>query len=354
MNRTADSSAVMGAGLLDLQVNGFGGVDFNAWAALTSAAIDGALEALLATGVTAFLPTVITAPAAVLAARLAALDAAIAASRLGPLMVPGYHLEGPFVNPGEGYHGCHPAAAAIAPDAGLVATLEAPLARPILVVTLAPELPGAGEAIRALRARGKLVAVGHSAAGFAEVAAAADAGATLATHLGNGVPQELPKLANTIFAQLGEDRLAAGFIADGIHLPPPALKVLLRAKGLDRAFLVTDATSAAAMPAGLYPFAGMTIERGADGVVREPGGRYLAGSSLCLDAAVRNLVAWGFASPREAQALASTHPHALLAPVLAAHGITLPESTVAWSPTLHPLEIRLGAETRRLADPLPS
>ncbi|MDB5369019.1 MAG: N-acetylglucosamine-6-phosphate deacetylase [Roseomonas sp.] len=342
------------AGLVDLQVNGFGGLDFNAGGtpgAFAGGRIDQAFEALLATGVTTLLPTVITATGPLLEARFAALDAAISASPLGPAMCPGYHLEGPFLNPAPGYAGCHPAEAMTAPDYALVERLERLLSRPILLITLAPELPGAEAFIRRARAAGKLVAIGHSAAGFAETAAAAAAGATLSTHLGNGLPQILHKLANPIFAQLAEDRLMAGFIADGIHLHPQALKVMIRAKGPGRAMLVTDAVSAAAAPAGLYPFASMTVQRGADGAVRVPGAESLAGSSLCLDAAVRNLVAWGIADAATALAMASAAPAALLAPALAAHGLTQDLGELLWSEQLTLRELRLGPVERRYPAP---
>ena len=147
-------------------------------------------------------------------------------------MVPGYHLEGPFLNPTGGTRGCHPASCMVPPDAELLARLRAGLRRPILLLTLAPELPGALALIRAARAAGTLVAIGHCAPSAAEVAAAAEAGAVMSTHLGNGLPRLLPKLDNPLMAQLAEDRLAAGFIADGIHLPVFALKAMLRAKGI--------------------------------------------------------------------------------------------------------------------------
>src|SRR5690349_15109710 len=121
-------------GLFDLQVNGFAGVDFNS-TSLVADALDRALAAMLSTGVTTCLPTIITASAEDLAKRFAALDRAVAESRLGPIMVPGYHLEGPFLNPADGYAGCHPPLAMIAPDADLVFRLEAELSRPILLVT---------------------------------------------------------------------------------------------------------------------------------------------------------------------------------------------------------------------------
>jgi len=251
---------------MDLQVNGYAGVDFND-EAMTADALDHALHAMLAAGVTACLPTVITAPAAVLEGRLHALDEAVARSRLGPLMVPGYHLEGPFLNPGPGFRGCHPPAAMLPPDPALVERWDTGLRRPVLMMTLAAELDGAEALIRWLARRGKIAAIGHSDAGATVVARAADAGARMSTHLGNGLPGTLPKLDNPLMAQLAEDRLAASFIADGIHLPRPALRAMIRAKGPGRAILVTDAVAAAGAPPGRYGFAGMTIDGDPDGSV---------------------------------------------------------------------------------------
>src|ERR671916_2070136 len=254
------------AGLFDLQVNGFAGVDFNS-ETLDADQLDHALAAMLATGVTACLPTLITAPADVLAQRFAALDRAVAGSPLASVMVPGYHLEGPFLNAADGFAGCHPAEAMTAPNAGLVERLSRDLSRPILLVTMAPELPGSDEFIASMTAAGRVVAIGHSAADAATVTRAAQAGARLSTHLGNGLPQLLHKVDNPLFAQLAEDRLSASFIADGIHLPPPAVRVMLRAKGFERLILVSDAVSAAAAAPGLHPFADMVVEHASDGSV---------------------------------------------------------------------------------------
>lgn len=336
------------SGLIDLQVNGYAGVDFND-PALDATALDHALRAMMCGGVTACLPTLITAPEAALAERFAALDRAVANSRLGKLMVPGFHLEGPFLNPAPGFAGCHAPDAMVAPDPAVLQRLAAPLTRPILLLTLAPEQSGGMALIRWATARGMVVAIGHSAADDTKVAEAAQAGATLSTHLGNALPHMQPKFRNPLIAQLAEDRLAASFIADGIHIPVPALKVLLRAKGLLRAILVTDATAAAAAPPGLYRFAGMSIEHAPDGSVRAPGGGALAGSGLCLDQAVRNLVAWGLASPAEAIGLACANPAGLLAPALAARGIDVPVGSVTWSPALTPREVCVGGIAHRVA-----
>lgn len=325
---------MLSAGLFDLQVNGYAGVDFNA-VTITPAALDHALAAMTRCGTAYCLPTVITAPPELLRERLTALDRAVAASRFAA-MVPGYHLEGPFLSPEEGSAGCHPRAAMAAPDIGLVERLERRLARPILLVTLAPERPGAETFIRWACGQGKLVAIGHSSALSADVARAVEAGARLSTHLGNGLRHWLHKFDNPLMAQLAEDRLAASVIADGIHVPPAVLKVMLRAKGPGQTVLVTDATAAAAAPPGRYELAGMVIERDAAGVVRLPGGPTLAGSALTLDQAVRNVVAWGLAPAADAVRMAAETPAALLAPALAAHGIALRPSRVAWSKRLEP------------------
>lgn len=335
-------------GLVDLQVNGFAGLDFNS-GTVTVAELDRALEAMLATGVTTCLPTIITAHPHELEERFRALDAAVKGSRLGPLMCPGYHLEGPFLNPSAGYCGCHPPEAMTAATPELIAHLEGLLSRPILMVTLAPEIEGGIALAGELARMGKVVAIGHSAADFDVVAAAADVGVTLSTHLGNGLPQDLPKLSNALFAQLGEDRMMAGFIADGIHLPPKALKSLIRAKGFERSILVTDAVVAAGAVPGRYSFAGMPVELRVDGSVYQVNGSSLAGSALKLDDAVRNVVAWGIATPQEAVAMASTHALACIADALAGAGITLPESAIEWSPDLRVRSVRVGNERRDFA-----
>ncbi len=326
------------AGLFDLQVNGYAGVDFND-AGLDAAALDHALFAMLAAGVTRCLPTLITATEGALGERFAALDAAVAASRFGPAMVAGYHLEGPFLNPAPGFAGCHDPLAMVAPDPSLLERVTAGLRRPLRLLTLAPERAGAEAVIRWGLARGVLLAIGHADAGAEVVAAAAAAGVRMSTHLGNGLPPVLPKLANPLMAQLAEDRLTAGFIADGVHVPVPALRAMLRAKGPGRAVLVTDAVAAAAAPPGRYGFAGMAIDGAADGSVRVPGTGTLAGSALTLDRAVRNVVGWGLAEAADAFAMASATPAALLGEAPAGH--------VTWSGGLRVQAVALGDEVHR-------
>jgi N-acetylglucosamine-6-phosphate deacetylase len=325
------------AGLFDLQVNGYAGVDFNS-ATLTPDALDHALHAMLRAGVTRCLPTLITAPEAELAARLHNLDSAIRASRLGVIMVAGIHLEGPFLNPRPGYAGCHPAAAMVPPDPGLLERVTAGIGTPIRLLTLAPEQPGAVDLIIWATQRGIVTAMGHTDADLATVRHATAAGLTLSTHLGNALPQPQPKFLNPLIAQLAEDRLHASFIADGIHIPPHALGVLLRAKGLERCVLVTDATAAADTVPGFYDFAGMRIEHAADGSVREPGSDVLAGSALRLDQAVRNVVTWGFGDAGQAIAMASSRPASVM-------GIAAAFGEVEWDAALTPRVVTAGEIT---------
>ena len=170
----------------------------------------------------------------------------------------------------------------------------------------------------------------------ADIAAAIAAGASLSTHLGNALSAPIHKFDNPLTAQLAEDSLTASFIADGIHIPPAALQIFLRAKTLARTILVTDATAAAAAPPGVYRFASMEIVRTPDGSVRTPGGTTLAGSALTLDQAVRNLVTWGLATPTQAIALAAATPAELLAPALAAHAIAADPGWISWDNILNP------------------
>jgi N-acetylglucosamine-6-phosphate deacetylase len=294
-------------GLVDLQVNGFASVDFNT-PGLTGAGLDRALRAMLATGVTRCLPTLITGGEANLSACFRALEAAVAASDLGREMVAGYHLEGPFISPEDGFRGCHPAAHVRPADPALFDRLQEAANGRIRLVTLAPEVPGALDLIERLFARGITVALGHTAADPATLREAAARGASLSTHLGNGSARLVPKGENPILSQLADDRLMASFIADGVHIPPETLKVYMRAKGLDRTILVTDAVAGASAAPGDYRLGDLAIARGTEPVIRLAGTPDLAGSALCLDQAARNVMAWFGLTLEEAVRLARDNP----------------------------------------------
>jgi N-acetylglucosamine-6-phosphate deacetylase len=306
--------SVVTGGLVDLQVNGFAGVDFNT-PGLTPALLDDALRAMLATGVTRCLPTLITAQEDHLATCFRALEAACAESDLARAMVLGYHLEGPFLSPEPGYRGCHPQASMRPAELALFERLQDAAGGRIRIITIAPEVAGALDLIAALADQGIVVALGHTAANRATLREAAARGARLSTHLGNGCAQILPRNENPVLCQLAEDRLAASFIADGTHIPPDTLRVYVRAKGLERTILVTDAVAGAAAPEGDYRLGEVAITRRREPVVHLTGTTLLAGSALTMDQAVRNAMAWLELDLADAVRLARTNPLRLLGEV---------------------------------------
>jgi N-acetylglucosamine-6-phosphate deacetylase len=292
-------AAIVTPGLIDLQCNGAFGYDAGGGAGDLAA-----LAARLpATGVTAFLPTLISGDAASYGAALDALDAARGAPGAAAL---GLHMEGPFL--AEARAGAHRPDAIAAADPGV---FDQPLARGALrLVTLAPERPGALALIRRLRQHGVAVSVGHTDARYEEVAAAAAAGATMATHLYNAMSPLAHRAPGAVGAALTDDRLVAGLIADGVHVHPAALALALRAKGPDRLALVTDATAAAGLGPGRYQLGARTIVCDGTSVRLEDG--TLAGSALTLDQAVRNFVRFTGAPPEAALHMATAVPARIL------------------------------------------
>lgn len=297
-------------GFFDIQVNGFAGVDFNR-PTLTPSEFRHAAEALWRTGVTQFLPTVITASEPDMLGTLAAIAAARESDPTVRQSVPALHLEGPFLAPEDGPRGSHPAAHIQDPDWGLIERLQDAARGLIRLVTLAPERPGAIGLIWQLRQAGIVAAIGHTAATAADIDAAVQAGAQLSGHLGNGAHAKLPRHQNYVQKQLATDELVASLIVDGHHLPSYVVKNMVRCKGADRVILTTDAMAAAGAPPGRYRIGEVLAEVGSDGYVRLPGTPYLAGSALTMDRAVRNLVEFSGMPLDDALHCAARHPRRL-------------------------------------------
>jgi N-acetylglucosamine-6-phosphate deacetylase len=279
-------------GFVDLQVNGFAGVDFQV---ADGGAYLRAGEAMLATGVTAFQPTFITAPEVDLATALRGMPV----ERCGPRII-GAHLEGPFLSPRR--LGAHDAEGCRAPDLALLRRLLD--AGPVSEMTLAPELPGAFELIDELVARGVTVSCGHSDATAAEAHLAFDRGARTVTHLFNAMRRSVPRDPGIAMAALARDDVTVQVIVDGHHLAGETVLVAWNA-ARGRFALVTDAVGAAGMDDGRYALGGTEVTA-EGGVVRRADGT-LAGSALPMIEAVRNLHALGV-ELEEALAAASTVP----------------------------------------------
>jgi len=287
---SANGRGIASPGFVDLQVNGFGGVDF---LDADAAGYGRAGEALLASGVTAYLPTLITAPEESLVAALGE----IAAAATGPRIL-GAHVEGPFLSPRR--LGTHPPSARRDPDIVLLERILA--AGPVQLFTLAPELPGALELVELLVARGVTVSAGHTDANAEEARAAFDRGVRTVTHLFNAMRPFTHRDPGVAGVALARPDVVLQVILDGAHLAPDTVRLVWRTAA-GRLALVTDAVSAAGVSGdGSYRLGEVAVEV-RDGVVRRDDG-VLAGSVLTMIEAVRNLHALGV--PLEAALDAAT------------------------------------------------
>jgi N-acetylglucosamine-6-phosphate deacetylase len=305
-----------GPGLVDLQINGCFGMSFNCSPEeMTVEKIEDGLGKLRERGVAAVLATICTAPADHMLGRVRRIVELRDRSELIAEMIPGFHIEGPMLSPSDGPRGAHDPHAIVAPaDAPALADdlIEASGQR-IRIFTLAPERDGAMNLIARLAAAGVVVSLGHHEADAATTAEAVEAGASMCTHLGNGSHAMIPRLDNYIEHQLADDRLVAGFIPDGHHIPFPTLKNFLRAKGVERSFFVSDAVAVAGLPPGVYgKDGGMNRVLTEDGAVRLEGSPYLSGSALTLDRGIINAAAHTDLSFETAWWLSSTRPAELV------------------------------------------
>jgi N-acetylglucosamine-6-phosphate deacetylase len=298
--------AYLAPGWIDLQVNGFAGVDYNS-GSTTHEAIAGSIRAIFRTGVTRFFPTVITGSPEGMLSALGNLAAAREALPDGKAME-AFHVEGPFISPEDGPRGAHPAAWVRPPDLDEFHRFQDAARGNIRLITLSPEWPQGPRFIEAVVREGVVASIGHTGASTGEIATAVSAGATLSTHLGNGAHASLPRHPNYIWDQLAEDRLAASFIVDGIHLARSFLKAALRAKGVERSLLVTDAVMPAGCVSGPYKLGEVDVELHPDGSVRLLGGNRLAGSALRMDRAIQNVMQLAGVTLREAVSMATRNP----------------------------------------------
>jgi N-acetylglucosamine-6-phosphate deacetylase len=272
-------------GLVDIHVNGFAGVDYND-ADLREDRLLESLAAMRETGVTRCLPTIITSSTAHFS------QCATTLASCSSEMIAGLHMEGPYISPLDGPRGAHPLASVCKASIEDFKRRQHAAKGRIKLVTLAPEVPGALPLIEYLVSQNITVGIGHSAADAARIHDAASAGATLSTHLGNGCFSQMDRHNNVLWPQLADDRLIGAFIADGFHLPADVLKAMIKAKGLDRTILVTDAVCAAAAPVGTYSLGPLKIQVDQHRKVTQVGAANLAGSALTMDAAIRNTCRW--------------------------------------------------------------
>ncbi|MCU1258933.1 MAG: N-acetylglucosamine 6-phosphate deacetylase [Bryobacterales bacterium] len=286
---------------IDIQVNGFAGVDYNSPATPASEILR-SIEVIRSTGVARFLPTVITGGPDDMLGALRNL------ARITSSAIEGFHVEGPHLSPEEGPRGAHPLRWIRVPDIAEYRRWQDATDGRVRIVTVSPHWDNATAYIEALASDGVTVSIGHTHASPDQIANAVAAGATMSTHLGNAAHAMIRKQPNYIWEQLAEDRLTASFIVDGIHIQRAFLKSCIRAKGVERSVLVTDASSPAGAKPGRYHLGEQAVDLTEDDHVVLAGTDRLAGSSLRMHHGVANLMKLAQLSLREAVRMATVNP----------------------------------------------
>jgi N-acetylglucosamine-6-phosphate deacetylase len=309
MSADESQNLYIAPGLIDNQVNGFAGISFTfGGGELTPEGVKKATFELWKTGVTTFLPTLTTNSNELLMKNFSVLGQTINdPALLGS--IPGFHLEGPYISPLDGFRGAHPLRFVRKPDWEEFTELQKASGNHILQVSLAPETEGALDFIKKCRASGVLIGLAHHNAPADVVKEAVDLGAVIATHLGNGCANTINRHLNPLWPQLADDRLMISIIGDGFHLNPEEIRTFYKVKGPDKTIITSDVTSYASLPPGKFlNVEGDTIELTPDGMVRYPAQNVLAGSASPIKKGVANVMKVTGCTLEEAIQMASTNP----------------------------------------------
>ncbi len=305
-----NGSPCLSPGFIDIQINGFAGVDFSSADLDVDKALS-VLPALWSTGTTTMCPTLITNALPAIARNFTILEQARAKSPDFDHAVPCYHLEGPYISPLDS-HGAHDPKWMRHPNWQEFEELQRAAGGKIGIVTIAPELPGAEEFTRKARAAGVIVALSHTDGHPEDVHRVAAAGATLNTHLGNGCPALLHRHKAPFWGQLADERLRASLICDGFHLPSDVVKIIVAVKGIDKCILITDAVHVAMMPPGKYMLVGTDIELLPSGQVVRADRVSMAGSALTMNRGLAVFMKFSQRSLAAAIQAATANPAKLL------------------------------------------
>ncbi|WP_408008524.1 N-acetylglucosamine-6-phosphate deacetylase [Pseudalkalibacillus sp. A8] len=272
-------------GLIDLQINGYKGIDFNTLPIKESDILKITRE-LWKEGVTSYFPTIITNSPEKIEEAMETIKQVCARFPYVDDSIAGIHLEGPFISPEDGPRGAHDAKYVRPPDWSLVSGWQKASGGRLKLLTISPEWDDSEPFIRKCTENGIIVSIGHTSAKPAQIRSAIAAGAKLSTHLGNGAHLMLPRHPNYIWEQLANDELAATFIADGFHLPDSVLKTIIRMKG-KRAIVVSDSVSLGGMEPGEY-----NMHIGGKVVLTTEGKLHMASNSELLAGSAQTQI-WG-------------------------------------------------------------
>jgi N-acetylglucosamine-6-phosphate deacetylase len=300
----AGKNLFIAPGLIDNQINGYAGIDFTG-GSLTSDDVIKAAKAILKEGVTTFFPTLITSGHRRLAGNLNTLNKALEQDESLGFSVPGFHLEGPYISPEDGFRGCHPKEHIRKPSIEEFRELQAASGNNIIQVTLAPEIEGAMDLIKYCVSAGVTVAMGHTDATAAQIRIATDNGVRLSTHLGNGCANMIHRHNNPIWQQLADDRLTTSVIADGLHLLREELTVIYKVKGAGNMILTSDIVYLAGMAPEKYSYLGTEVLLTESGMLMDVRNNCLAGASFPLKKGVETMMSFTGCTLNEAINMAS-------------------------------------------------
>ncbi len=291
-------------GLIDNQINGYANVDFSGNDLFVEGVIEAA-KAIRKDGVTTFLPTLITGSHESLIKNFTILYEVLIKDERFAESVPGFHLEGPYISPDEGYRGCHPLQYIRKPSWDDFIIYQKAAGGKIIQVTLAPELEGAMEFIRSCKLNGLVVAMGHTNSTAEEISKAVEVGVSVSTHLGNGCANFIHRHYNPIWPQLANEKLTSTIIADGFHLLPEELKVFFKVKGPEKLILTSDVIYLAGMAPGKYTFLESEVMLTEEGMLKNTALNCLAGASFPLKTGVCNMMKFTGCSLEDAINMAS-------------------------------------------------
>ncbi len=291
----------------DLQVNGAFGVDFSS-ANITESEFMGCVESILKAGVSRFLPTVVTSDMETYRRNLPMMVAAIERANLS-YEVPGFHLEGPFISDKPGAVGAHTPEYVQKPTPEALRTLNDIACNKILMMTFAAEVDGAVETIAEAKNLGIVASLGHQLANSEDMA---KANANCLTHLGNGIPNMIPRHHNAIWSGLANDDLTAMIISDGHHLPPEVIKAIIRVKGADRVIITSDASLAANLPPGRYHIFDNDAILEENGKLHNPEKQCLVGSAMLMPRCIEFLKSLNLLDEQELEKVCWINQHKLL------------------------------------------
>ena len=284
-----NSTIFIAPGLIDNQINGYANVDFSG-NKLSAEDVIVATKAIWRDGVTSFLPTLITNSHESLIRNFRILNDVLKKDELFRESVPGFHLEGPYISPEDGYRGCHPVQHIRKPSWDEFTEYQKAAGGKIIQITIAPELDGAMEFIRLCTHIGIVIAMGHTNASAEQITHAVENGVKLSTHLGNGCANLIHRHKNPIWPQLANDQLTPSIIADGLHLFPEEVRVFYKVKGPDNIILTSDVIYLAGMAPGMYIFLENEVILTEEGMLLNTESNCLAGASFPLKKGVENMM----------------------------------------------------------------